>query len=413
MIKKIAVLLILLPLMCGAALFAQGENLTLKIAVMGPGDELYFWWGHIALIIEDSVRNTSHFYDYGLFSFENKNFFYNFAFGRLLFSSGVSPSNRNMNVYIRTNRDITIYTLDVPPEKRLEIQEFAEKNVLPENRDYYYHHFDDNCCTRIRDIVDIMTDGQFKEQYGQAPGRYTLRQHVRRHTWFSPPADWLLNFLMGQGIDTPITVWDEMFLPSEVGSRINDFWYTDTNGERRKLVKRAEKVFSSENRPQVLDVPRKQWPRQLVFSLALSLLFGFFFFLQYRKIRAGRILAGISMSAAGFVFGMTGLLLYFMSIFTNHNYTFNNINMLFGTPLLLAAVPFGIRYAQIKDHGKRYLSVTLLKIIWLLAVLGVFISMLIKLLPQFWQQNLTDQMLMLPICIVFLLGCCVNTKCKL
>ena len=410
MIKKIAVLLLFLQFMSGAALFAQGENLTLKIAVAGPGDELYFWWGHIALIIDDSVRNTSKFYDYGLFSFENKNFFYNFAFGRLLFSSGVSPSDRNMNVYIKTNRDITIYTLDVPPEKRLEILNFAERNVLPENRDYYYHHFKDNCCTRIRDIVDLMTDGQFKEQYGQAPGRYTLRQHVRRHTWFSPPADWLLNFLMGQGIDTPITIWEEMFLPSEVGKRIEDFWYTGANGERRKLVTRAETVYRAEKRPPVLDVPRKQWPRELVFSLALSLIFGFFFYLQHRKIRAGQILAGISMSLTGLVFGIASLLLYFLAIFTNHDYTFNNSNMFFSTPLLLAAVPFGIRYAQIKDYGKRYLSMTLLKIIWLLAVLGIFISMLIKLLPQFWQQNLTDQMLMLPITMVFLLGCCLNCK---
>jgi hypothetical protein len=60
--KKKAFLILLLIFIVSCALFAEGENLTLKVAVMGPGDELYFWWGHIALIIEDSKADTSHFF---------------------------------------------------------------------------------------------------------------------------------------------------------------------------------------------------------------------------------------------------------------------------------------------------------------------------------------------------------------
>jgi hypothetical protein len=400
MVKKIVFLLLLVSL-AGAFLFAEGENLTVKVAVMGPGDELYFWWGHIALIIEDSDTGRSRFYDYGLFSFQSENFFYNFAFGRLLYSCGVSSTDRNISIYVNNNRSITVYTLDLPPEKRQEVRDFAEINVLPENRDYYYHHFRDNCCTRIRDIIDLATDGQFREQYGQAPGRFTLRQHVRRHTWFSPAADWFLNFLMGQVIDTPITVWEEMFLPSEVGNIIENFTFTDANGVRRKLVSSVEIVYEAEGRPIVLDTPRKQWPRELAFSLVLSAIFGFFFFLQARGKRAGKVLAGISMGLSGLVFGFAGLLLYFMSLFTNHDYTFQNINMLFATPLLLAAAPFGICYALTKNHDRLIFYGAWSRVLWLLTVLGIFISMAIKILPQFWQQNLTDQMLMFPIALVF------------
>ncbi|MDR0444460.1 MAG: DUF4105 domain-containing protein [Treponema sp.] len=403
MIKRIVLLLILFCVLSMTLVFSQGENLILKIAVAGPGDELYFWWGHIALMIDDTAANRSRFYDYGLFSFENDNFFFNFAFGRLLYSCGSSPSDRNIASYINTNRDIIIYTLDLPPEKRIEIQNFAEKNVLPENRDYFYHHFKDNCSTRIRDIIDLATDGQFIEEFGQAPGRFTLREHVRRHTWFFSPADWILNFWMGQDIDVGITVWDEMFLPSEVGKRIEDFWYTDSNGIRRKLVTSVETVYEAKNRPVVLDVPRKQWPRELAFSLVISVLIGFFFFLQQKKYRAGRILTGVSMSFAGFVFGFAGLLLYFLNLFTNHDYTYHNANMLFGSPLLLAAVPLGICYAVTKNDRRRFIYSTLSRLIWFLTVLGIFASILIKILPGFWQQNLTDQMLILPIALIFTL----------
>jgi len=399
--KKTAILFLLLILIVSSALFAEGENLNLKIAVMGPGDELYFWWGHIALVIEDSETDASRFFDYGLFSFENENFFYNFAFGRLLYSCGVSSTKRNIAAYEDTNRDIVFYTLNVPPETRRKVRDFAELNVLPENKNYFYHHFKDNCSTRIRDIIDLATDGQFKERYGDAPGRYTFRQHVRRHTWFMPPVDWILNFWMGQVIDTPITIWEEMFLPFEVGKRIEDFWYTDINGEEKKLVTSIETVYKAEGRPIVLDVPRRQWPRELAFSLVLSIIFGFFFLLEKKNYRAGRIMAGISMSLAGFVFGMAGLLLYFMNLFTNHDYTFQNYNMLFGTPLLLAAVPLGICYAFTKMAEKQIFYNVLLRLVWLLTALGIFVSMAIKLLPAFYQQNLTDQMLMLPLALLF------------
>ena len=402
MVKRIALLILFLQFV-SVSVFARGENLTLKIAVIGPGDELYFWWGHIALVIEDSDTGRSRFYDYGLFSFENDRFFYNFAFGRLLYSCGASPADRNMAVYVNSNRDIFMYTLDLPPETRLKVRDFAENNILPENRDYFYHHFRDNCSTRIRDIIDLATDGQFKEQYGQAPGRFTLREHVRRHTWFSPAVDWILNFWMGQVIDTPITIWDDMFLPAEVGKRIEDFWYTDVNDVRRKLVLKTETVYKAEGRPAVLDVPRRQWPRELAFSLALSAIFGFFFFLQAKKCRLGRILAGFSMSLAGLVFGIAGLLLYFMNLFTNHDYTYQNANMLFGTPILLAAIPLGLCYALTKKPDRLVVYGALTRLIWLLAALGIFVSMAIKLLPAFYQQNLTDQMLMLPISLVFTL----------
>jgi len=402
MVKKI-VFLIIFTLVCAGALFAQGENLRLKVAVAGPGDELYFWWGHIALVIEDTDTGDSYFFDYGLFSFDNDNFFYNFTFGRLLYSCGVSYAQDSINVYKKTNRDITLYTLDVPPEQRLKVRDFAVLNIQPENRDYYYHHFRDNCSTRIRDIIDIATNGQFFEQYGQEPSRFTLRQQVRRHTWFSPAADWFLNFLMGQVIDTPITVWDDMFLPSEVGKRIEEFWYTDDDGVRRKLVSSIEVINKAQGRPEVLDVPRKQWPIELAFSLALSAIFGFFFFLQAKKIRAGRILAGISISLTSLFFGIAGLLLYFLNLFTNHDYTYQNYNMLFCSPLLLAGFPFGIGYAFAKNTRKFFIYGVLTRILWLLTVLGIFLSMAIKILPAFYQQNLTDQMLMLPISLLFAL----------
>jgi hypothetical protein len=403
MFRKAFIFFVIFCVFSASAVFAIGENLNVKIAVMGPGDELYFWWGHIALVIEDFNTGRSRFYDYGLFSFDNDHFFYNFAFGRLLYSCGASPLENNVANYVRTNRDVTIYTLVLPPYKRQEVKDFAEKNILPGNRDYYYHHFRDNCSTRIRDILDIATDGQFSAQFKNTPGRFTFREHVRRHTWFSPAADWFLNFLMGQDIDNPVTAWDEMFLPSEVGINISNFYYTDADGVKRKLVSSVEERNFAVDRPMVKDYPYMKWQTHLVFSLALSLIFAVFFYLESKKIMAGRIFAGISMSLTGLFFGIASILAWFLTFFTNHDYTYHNMNIIFATPLLLASCPLGIMYAFTKNQDKKLLCAISNRIVWCASLLGIIVSMLLKLLPAFHQNNLIDQMLFLPIAAVFTL----------
>ncbi|MDR3343681.1 MAG: DUF4105 domain-containing protein [Treponema sp.] len=379
---------------------SRGDHLTLKVAVMGPGDALYFWWGHIALIIEDDTTGKARFYDWGLFSFENEHFYVNFALGRLLYSCGASPANANINAYIKNNRDVIIYTLDIPVAEKEEVWHFAENNILPENRNYYYHHFRDNCSTRIRDILDLATEGQFKERFGEAPGRYTLRQHVRRHTWFSPFFDWLLNFLMGQDIDKPITVWEELFLPAEVGTRIADFRYVDPSGIERNLVSSVEVLNKAVNRPAVLAVPRRQWPRELLLGLGIGALLAAGMILQEKKPVPYRRLFGVSQSILGLFFGIAGSVLFFMTLFTNHDYTYHNSNILYINPLLLAAIPLGIVYAQGKDEKKRFVAQQLLRALWTYMVFGCILSMLIKGFPGFYQQNQVTQALVLPFAVV-------------
>jgi hypothetical protein len=386
----------------GSALFAQniGDELVLKIAVMGPGDELYFWWGHVALVIENTATGIERFYDWGVFSFDAEHFFTNFAMGRLIYCCMVSRASANYNNYIAHNRDITIYTLDLDSEAKEEVWLFVENNVLPENRDYLYHHFRDNCATRIRDIIDLAVNGQFRDEFGESPGRYTLRQHVRRHTWFSPFFDWFLNFLMGQNIDEPITVWQEMFLPSEIGARIEDFSYIDASGGERDLVSSVTYLNEAEGRPEVLAIPRKQWPRELALGLVIAAGLAAVIALQKKKPVIGRVVLGVTQSVFGLFWGISGLLLCFLTFFSNHDYTFNNINIVFINPLLFAAIPLGIQLAKEKNAHKRFSPDRLLHVLWTYVFFGCIFTMLIKLVPGFYQQNQVTQALVLPFAFV-------------
>jgi hypothetical protein len=191
-----------------------------------------------------------------------------------------------------------------------------------------------------------------------------------------------------------------MFLPAEIGSRISEFEYTDESGVSRPLVLEKEVINRSQGRPPVLEFPRRQWPKEFALSLLLALVLGVLYYLQSRSPAVGQVALGITHSLLGLFFGVAGLLLFFMSTFTSHDYTYHNANLLFANPLLLIAVPLGIRYAVSSNYDSRLRAEFVLRLLWLLVVLGIFVSMLIKLSPPFWQDNLTDQMLMLPIALV-------------
>ncbi|MCL2093231.1 MAG: DUF4105 domain-containing protein [Treponema sp.] len=373
----------------------RGDDLVLRLAVIGPGNELYFWWGHIGLVVEDMRTGEELFFDWGVFSFDNENFFTNFTMGRLIYSCYVSPADWNYRGYINTNRDITLYTLDLDPERKEEVLRRAAINMLPENRDYNYHHFDDNCATRIRDLLDIALEGRFFEAYGQMPSQFTLRQQVRRHTWFNPLVDWALSFWMGQRIDRPITVWDDMFLPSEIGRRALEFSYTDNSGRQRPLVSSVEVIYASQGRPVVREIPRPQGPQQLIGSLVFSaLLLGFY---KYRGgTLAFRRTLGLTQASLGLFFGIAGTMLAFMMALTDHDYTYENANILFVNPLFIASIPLGLRLAFNRDEDKRQGALKISLVFWIYLAAAGLISMLIRLFPPFYQQNQDSQAMIIP-----------------
>ena len=395
---------------------ARGKYLTVKIAVAGPGDEIYLWWGHIGLVIEDALSGKKLFYDWGAFSFDTENFYLDFTLGRLFYSCTVSPADYTIARIIRENRDLTLYTLDLPPEAKTELLLFAENNVLPENRNYLYHHFRENCATRVRDIIDRAVGGNFKSRYADAPGRFTLRQHVRRHTWFSPFWDWILNFLMGGGIDQSITVWEEMFLPSEIAMRASEFTYTDALGTERRLVSDVEIMSLAKGRPGTAAIPPRRWIKELLLGLGIALLFavlklktaGFFTGKLGKKhnraflfkTEQARYIFGAAQAAFSLFFGGTGFLLFFLSFFTSHDYTYHNYNLFFVNPLLLAAVPLALVFAFGKDPKKRRNSERFLHVLWTIVFLGGIASIAIRFFPGFYQQNQPTQALVLPAAFV-------------
>jgi hypothetical protein len=386
-IKRLGFILILFLLVStlhGQIMKERLDEYTFKFAVYGPSDEIFIWWGHAALIIEHKRWNISWVYDWGIFSYPSGSFVNDFIKEQVQYM--VTFGYLNMKEYFDEDRDIAVYTLDLDRKAKELILSYAEEKVLPENCYYDYHEFRDNCSTGVRDILDLGLRGQLKDAYGNVPGRFSMRQHISRYTWFRPFPDWFLGFLLGQNMDEKITPWDEMFLPVEIARNIVDFKYIDEFGAERKLVSSVQLLNSSKSRQPILNEPLVTWPFFFAAGMIITALIFFINTRQIRYPRFYRIFSGILQSILGLVLGVCGFILMWGLFFMNNDYFQQNANIFFVNPLLLFIVPLGILFAVNRKvfgiNPERCLG-----IIWTCIFIAGSITVVLKVLPFFFQQN--------------------------
>ena len=383
-----------------AEAYENGNVLEIQLVTIDPGAPIYSWWGHTALVVTDTEHDLSRFYNYGLFSFQREGFFKNFAMGRLLFEVGSIPTQMALDHYRNENRSIRIQTLDLPPQTKVEVAMFLEENILPENRQYLYDHYNDNCATRVRDILDASTGGKLAE-FTKGPADTSFRKITRRFThrhWFM---DALLMYLMSGVIDDPISRWKTMFLPTELELYIGSLALAGDDGSS-PLVMETELWFESLDQPKLLDEAPSPVPRMLLLGLAVGLfvcLPAFFFggSIGYR------IYLGVFAGIVGLAIGIPGTLLSFMSLFTNHTVTFWNENLFLTNIVTLFIIPLGITFA----FGKfRKIHLT----IWLFHIISSIILILLKIFPAFDQGNWDIIALFVPVYCGFGIGSYLNIR---
>ena len=396
---RLEYILLSILLFAHTGLFAQdvpenpNDYLVIKLVTIDPGDELTMWWGHTGIVVEDTRVNAASFYNYGLFSLDQENFILNFARGRLIFWIGVWEAKLALNYYKRLNRTIRIQTLNLHPEKKLEMAKILAENVLPQNREYLYDHYFDNCATRVRDLIDKIVDGQFYTMTN-VPARMTLRDLTRRHTHRNYFVDWLLMFLMNDSIDQPIRKWDEMFLPTELERNIADLSYVDRNGITRDLVANSMTFYEADDVYIVPEDPPVHWPAGLVTGILLSGLLIVSAFLFKKQHRFGKVLLPLVIIGIGVIFGIPGLALFLMSSFTDHIVTYWNENLFLGNPITVLMIVLGfslLRGQKDVSARARLLSVVLTGLALLLLPL--------KFITSFNQDNLLSICLILPVLI--------------
>jgi Domain of unknown function (DUF4105) len=385
----------LLLLTLSAHLFTQeltGEELEARLLIIGQGDPLYSQWGHTGLAIRNTLNNRDVFYDFGNFYFEDDDFFKNFAIGRLLYIAWAAHTEPYIQSVLSEKRDLTEFVLDLPAMSKLNMYNALKNKALPENRTYLYHHYNDNCSTRIRDYIDDAVYGQLYENTDFVRGS-TFRKSFLLFTSNKQVAGSMLSILQGPFIDKDITIWQEMFLPQIMEEVIRDFTYTDTNGQERSLVKKTNVLYRADHRK---PLPEKYSPPYGAAVLISCIITTLILFLNFRSLKGKRTLFSIFNILSGFTLGILGSVLLFLAGFTDHSYSFYNINLFMINPLALFIIPSGIMYWRKGDIWRKKLN-----LLWTIQLISTVVMVLLKIFTPVKQDNHIEIILILPMLIAF------------
>ncbi|MBT8397587.1 MAG: DUF4105 domain-containing protein [Gemmatimonadetes bacterium] len=369
---------------------SPGGDLSVSLVTIGQGDLVWERFGHNALLFEDRADGTATAYHWGIFNFFSEDFIPRLIRGTMLYSMGPSDFAVALSEYRRAGRPVWIQELALTPDQRVELLALVEENYLPENRDYRYDYYRDNCSTRLRDALDGVIGGQIQALFANDTTEHSFRWHTRRILGEMPLYYLGIQFVLGPSADRPITVWEEMFLPRTLRENLREVQVPDGSGGFRPLVAREGELLE----PTTAGPPSSP-PFALPLFLALGLMWG------GSLIWIGRPPARMSSwrRAGVFVLGggwaglasLGGTLLLGAWLFTDHEFWYANFNLfqvspLF-LPLLLALFIFLVKN-RLPAWGRR----TALALAGL-SVLGV----IVEALPGIGQNNLEILALTVPL----------------
>jgi hypothetical protein len=319
------------------ALTANAETAAPSIALltMGPGDQAFSKFGHIAIVVRDPVRQREDVYNYGTFTFDSPWLVVDFLQGNLRYWLSVDTLSHTVDVYRRERRSVLVQELAISPEKSRELAAFLRENARPENRYYRYDYYLDNCSTRIRDVLDRAAFGRLR-QSSQAPGRLTFRGHTDRLVADDVALYAALDIVMGPLIDQPIAQWDETFLPEELAKLARRVEIPTPSGDV-PLVSR-EYLLSTSDRPERTAPPRWAWR----FGAIGTALGGALAALATSTRRAARILLATVQAILGLVTGLLGIVFASLWAMTDHRVAYRNENLLLCAPFALALVGLAV-----------------------------------------------------------------------
>jgi hypothetical protein len=358
-LKSIPVLLCLAMLFCAISFHLRAQTETAETEVWlvtyGPGEIYWQRFGHNGIWIRDSGLGLDHVFNFGFFDFEQDGFLLNFLQGRLMYFSAAQPAEQEFAQYINENRSIRAQRLSLSQEQALFLTEFLVNEVQPENREYLYDYYKNNCSTKIRDAIDLALGGTLHSAFESVPGNADWRGHTRRLT---QDDFWLylgLELGLGATVDKTISRWDEFFIPGQLADGVAEF-SRQNQPAVTPLIAEEIMLYESTASPPAGE-PGSWWYRYLALSfvlLGVAVLLCRF---------TGKVNPMLLSRVWLLVAGLLGVAMIYFWFFTNHEVASNNLNLTLFNPLWLLVF-----------LGKRFYPIVALTLVILAAVgLGMMV----------------------------------------
>ena len=316
-------------------LFAQTDsvsyqetcNLRISLLTCTPGQELYSTFGHSALRVINISAGTDMIYNYGTFDFEDPSFYSKFVRGKLLYFVSLDKFENFLQEYIDEKRGITEQVLNLSCTEKDNLLAFLRENAKEENKYYKYDFVYDNCTTRLRDIVFKNVNAPVITKDIRPKQGITFRNLIHEYLDKSYQywSELGIDVLLGTPLDKKITNNEAMFLPDYL---LKGFDSTFIN--RKQLVlekKEILKPFVQENKSFLLSP-------FIIFAILFVVIGAIGFFKNTNRFFS------FFDFILFFLCGITGILILFMWLGTDHPECRNNFNVAWALPFHFILVFF-------------------------------------------------------------------------
>ena len=186
---------------------------VIELVTMGVGSLIWERHGPIALCVRYRDPREDACYNYGIGDFhEPLKMTWGFFRGTRSFWVGKMNPDEMLGIYRYADRTIWIQPLPLDAAQKQKVIDKLEHDILDDNKYYAYDHFEDNCTTRIRDIIDDVTGGALSSMKEPTDG--SSYRDLARQGFFGMRIPLLItDIAMGRSTDRVPTYYERMFLP--------------------------------------------------------------------------------------------------------------------------------------------------------------------------------------------------------
>jgi hypothetical protein len=298
------------------------QKAEISILTCGPSKEVHALYGHTAIRVNDPQRALDVIFNYGVFSFNAPNFVYRFAKGKTDYMLAAESYADFYESYKRNGRSIDEQVLNFTHKEKQQLLDFLIENAEPENREYRYNFFHDNCATRVRDVVEKHADGTvvFPVENGLDK---TFRKHVHEYQKVLPWANFGIMLTLGSPSDQEASAYEEMFLPDFLMKHFAEAQIIREN-EKRPLVKLTRNIYDPGKKERRGFNPLSPF---MVLFVVLVLVVA----ISYREFRKAKITDWIDYALL-FLTGLIGLVLLWFVTFSEHPAMHPNYHLWWAVP---------------------------------------------------------------------------------
>lgn len=330
----ISLFAILLTTVAEAQPVQLSERSYIEVYTCAPGNQLYSQFGHTAIGVIDPERNLREVFNYGTFSFNTPHFYLKFCAGKLLYQLSTESFSEFVYTYERRGRQVVAQRLNLTLAQRQHLYEMLEENSLPENCDYQYDFFFDNCATRVLDML-YRAFGDSLTYIGtdtvQLP---TMRDCIHPYLAGSQWTKAGIDLVLGSITDRRASNRQQSFIPD----KLHDY-LAECQIDTLPLVSDTRLLVESK-------IKYDQTPWFLSPILIFSLLLIAVVIMTFRLPATAFVI--FDRIYFGFI-GLLGLLITLLWFATDHGATVGNLNMLWASPLFLVYI-FTIGNAEKQWH---------------------------------------------------------------